>query len=548
MIRRLLLCLLALSLTLSFIACGSGGSSSTSPLTITTSTLPAGVINAPYNVTLVAAGGATPYAWSLLSGNLPAGLSLSRAGVISGTPSAAGTSSFSVAVADSQHPPSIATATLSLAVSAALQITTSNLVGGSIGVGYSQTLAATGGLSPYSWMITQGSLPQGLMLNASGGVISGTPAGSGTSTFTVQVSDSETPAATATTSLSIVINTAPTRSSALYLQGLMPLGDNSQVAGFAIAKDGSLSALTTLPEGFFTLTLTASPKLPLLFTTQGPGTVDSLLVNPDYSLSAYSSITLETGATGFFAPAVDPTGADLYLLGGIDAGGSPGVTIVTADGSFNPVGTVAIPNISGPATVFTPDGTLAFVSTCAGNLGNLLSFVRNSDGTLRPAGSIATSSGGCLGTLAVSADGKYLASDEVQVYNIAVNGTLTPVLASPFTVTLDGNSIRIPATSLSWDASGSYLIVAGWAALGVFNIDGGVGVLSFSGTDLTQTAPLTGGAMAQVQRTGSFVYAMPESYTCGACGNILGFSFQNGQLTPLPGSPYSNASGTMAIY
>src|SRR6476661_2759170 len=117
MVRQLLLGVLALSLALSLVACGSGGGgSSNSPLTITTSSLPSGVVNAAYNVTLVASGGKTPYAWSLTTGSLPAGLSLSREGVISGTPTAAGTSSFTVTLTDSQNPSSIATATYSLVV------------------------------------------------------------------------------------------------------------------------------------------------------------------------------------------------------------------------------------------------------------------------------------------------------------------------------------------------------------------------------------------------------------------------------------------------
>ena len=222
MIPRLLLCVLMLSLTLSFVACGSGGGgSSNSPLSVTTTSLPSGVTNAAYNATLIATGGKTPYAWSLANGSLPAGLSLSRAGNISGTPTATGSSSFAVAVADSQNPPSIATATFSLVITPAVQITTSNLFNGSVGIGYSETLAATGGVAPYSWMIIQGSLPQGLTFNPSG-LISGTPTTSGTSSLTVQVSDSEMPAMTATVSLSITINPAG---------GILTNGDFSK--GFA---------------------------------------------------------------------------------------------------------------------------------------------------------------------------------------------------------------------------------------------------------------------------------------------------------------------------
>ncbi len=71
------------------------------PLTITTTSLPAITVGTPYNATLSASGGISPYTWSLGSGALPAGLTLSSAGVISGTPTAQGSFSFTVAVKDS---------------------------------------------------------------------------------------------------------------------------------------------------------------------------------------------------------------------------------------------------------------------------------------------------------------------------------------------------------------------------------------------------------------------------------------------------------------
>ncbi|GFO56943.1 hypothetical protein GMSM_39500 [Geomonas sp. Red276] len=85
-----------------------------------------------------------------------------------------------------------------------LAVSTSTLPAGTVGTAYSQTLTATGGTSPYSWSIPTGTLPAGL--NLSSGVISGTPTTAGTSTFTVQVTDSSTPAQTASKSLSIQVN------------------------------------------------------------------------------------------------------------------------------------------------------------------------------------------------------------------------------------------------------------------------------------------------------------------------------------------------------
>jgi hypothetical protein len=72
-----------------------------SPLTITTSSLPYGTLDIPYNQTLTATGGTLPYSWSVISGTLPDGLTLnSSTGIISGTPAATGDFNFSVQVTD----------------------------------------------------------------------------------------------------------------------------------------------------------------------------------------------------------------------------------------------------------------------------------------------------------------------------------------------------------------------------------------------------------------------------------------------------------------
>jgi hypothetical protein len=89
---------------------------SSSPLSVSTATLPNGTLSTPYAQNLAAAGGTAPYSWSLVSGTPPVGLSLSTSGQISGTPAVAGTSNFTVQVLDSSPAAQAATQQLSITV------------------------------------------------------------------------------------------------------------------------------------------------------------------------------------------------------------------------------------------------------------------------------------------------------------------------------------------------------------------------------------------------------------------------------------------------
>ena len=155
---------------------------------VTTTSLPNGMQNTAYSATLAAVGGTTPYTWSMSSGTLPAGLSLAPStGVISGTSTATGTSNFTVQATDANS--LTGAQPLSLTVVAPMNVTTSSLPNGTQNTAYNTTLAATGGTTPYTWSISAGTLPTGLSLASNTGVISGTPTGTGTSNFTVQVTD-----------------------------------------------------------------------------------------------------------------------------------------------------------------------------------------------------------------------------------------------------------------------------------------------------------------------------------------------------------------------
>lgn len=152
-------------------------------LVVSTTTLPGGVITSPYLAKLTAANGYASLTWTVQSGSLPAGLSLASDGTISGTPTTGGTSTFTVKVADQYT--STATRSLSITVSS-FAILTVGLPGGYTGIPYVAALEAAGG-SGSTWSVTAGALPAGLALDGSTGVITGTPTGSGSSTFTVRV-------------------------------------------------------------------------------------------------------------------------------------------------------------------------------------------------------------------------------------------------------------------------------------------------------------------------------------------------------------------------
>jgi uncharacterized repeat protein (TIGR03806 family) len=157
-------------------------------LTVATTSLPADTIAVPYDHTLAAAGGDAPYGWSLTAGALPAGLGLASDGRISGTPTAAGTASFTVRVVDAGS--ASATRDLAITINPDLAITTSSLPAGQLGVPYHQALASTGGTAPVTWSIASGALPGGLALTPASGVISGTPTTATTgAAFTARVSD-----------------------------------------------------------------------------------------------------------------------------------------------------------------------------------------------------------------------------------------------------------------------------------------------------------------------------------------------------------------------
>jgi hypothetical protein len=168
------------------------------PLLITTAALVDTSVGQDYDAGVTATGGTAPYTFSVSSGALPAGITLTEDGALAGTVAAAATTeSFTVQVEDSSSPAFSATREYTVRVT--LEPVTTALADAQGGVAYSDALRARGGLPPLAWEILSGSLPAGLAMSADG-VVSGTPdavCADATATLQAQVTDSDVPAQSA---------------------------------------------------------------------------------------------------------------------------------------------------------------------------------------------------------------------------------------------------------------------------------------------------------------------------------------------------------------
>ena len=358
---------------------------------------PGGTLGQAYSQTLMARGGSGSYKWAVASGSsLPSGLALSSGGVLSGTPSSVGTFNFTLQTTDSSNPAVTTSGALSLTIArSAVTITTASLPIGTVGTAYGpQTLNATGGTNPYSWSWSAASgsgLPPGLMLSSSG-VITGTPAASGTFTVAVQAQDSSSPKQSGSKSLSIVIN-----GSNNPVPTITSLSPSSAIVGspsFSLIISGTnfVSGATVtfgtsnLPNPLvnaqgtqITVTVPASDlantgQIPVTVTTPPPGG------GPSNQLPF--SVTQQVTYT---QTAVHSAGMLVAIDQGVNASdNSNGIAVIGTKGTLIPAG-------NSFATVFIQDtmgnwSSAAQLSAPAGTAGFLASLAISGDGNTIVAG------------------------------------------------------------------------------------------------------------------------------------------------------------------
>ena len=174
------------------------------PRITSTSPLPGGTVGTPYSEALQAQGGTGTLVWSRTAGSLPTNLTLSSAGVISGTPTNTGTSNFTIRATDALA--QFDQEQFSMTIAAALSITTQSIQSCRINQNCNRTLTAAGGTTPYSWDLAPGSapLPAGLTLSPAG-AISGRPTAIGLFSPTFRVQDAAGRSATKLLTITVTL-------------------------------------------------------------------------------------------------------------------------------------------------------------------------------------------------------------------------------------------------------------------------------------------------------------------------------------------------------
>lgn len=434
---------------------------------------------AGYSHQFTTSGATGALTWSISAGagagtlSPVAGLTLNAStGVLSGTPTAAGTYTFTVKVVDGAF--KMATKQFTVSINSALSISTSSLPGTVLNGTYSQKLAALGGTQPYTWSITGGSLPPGFgSIDPSTGTISGTASSSGTFNFTVQVSDNI--GATTTKALSITVNPplnittpegaitpvatsgqsytkifAATGGSGMYdwsvVSGSLPTGLTLN------AITGMLNGTPTAP-GIYTFSVLVKDKqyLDTVFKTYFLTVIDpttSASTTVYYSDSTANMITslpfsnVFVGATGKKAVTITNNSPNVVTISSVSSTSSAFFTDLPAvfDLAGNTSKTLNISFVPGSITSYsgelvltdsnaaqyklalTGDGSPLSVSTAAGN---------GTVGTVTPLSASQVPLATVPANLTVTAAGEF---------------TITGLTSSPATVTLTFDPSVVPAS------------------------------------------------------------------------------------------------------
>ena len=280
--------------------------------------VPNGDVKAPYQYTFLVAGvfGNTGPWFFTYSGTLPPGLTLGTYGLLAGTPTTAGTYTFTVTARDSAMPPDAYSTTVTIIINPALAITTTVLANDIAGTAYSQTITTSGGTIPITFSTPAYELPPGLTLSSIG-TLTGTPTAAGSYSFTVTARDAVW--ASVSKNYQVTIGVGPFSKYVVNISGPSTVQAGTGFLATVQAADAVGEPITNY---------------------SGPATV-SVTVNPASAGSFPGSVSINSSGLGWFLASVQQAGT---------------YTITVADSSHTYSGSAALTVTPAPAT------KLAFVA------------------------------------------------------------------------------------------------------------------------------------------------------------------------------------------
>lgn len=291
-------------------------------LTVYPNNVVSGFVGWAYSNTFSATGGTGSYTFSKSAGTFPPGLSLnSSTGAFSGTPTHAGTYSFTITATDTAN--NTGSRSYSLTIQpVSLGVSPATLPGGTVGTAYSQTITASGGSGTgYSFSKSAGTLPAGLILHSASGVLSGTPTTAGTYSFTITATDSGGDSGSRSYSVTIG-NSGGTCGSVSYAVNDVEVTEGDPV-NFTVIKTGSTSSSCSVNYATADGTAVAGTNY---VAKSGTLTFTSAQTSLNVTVTTYGSQIAEGHSKRMYLNLSNPTGgagiSDSQGIGTLDSDGS----------------------------------------------------------------------------------------------------------------------------------------------------------------------------------------------------------------------------------
>lgn len=331
-------------------AAPSGGGS----LTLSPTALPGGSVGITYpSTTITASGGSGTYSYQVSSGTLPAGLTLSSGGLLSGIPTTATTFNFTITATDGDGRTGSQVYSVTIA-QPTITLSPASLPGAVVGSSYSKTITASGGSGGYSYQKTAGNLPTGLTLS-SGGLLSGSPTVAGTFSFTITATDNSGSSGSRAYSVAISI------ANVVLSPTTLPLGVVGTAYSATITANGG--------SGGYSFAKTAGTLAPGLTLYSGGLLSGTPSMAADYNFTI--TATDDSGHSGSRAYAVTINAATVTILPMSLPGGTVGTayyqTISASGGSGGYTFSVSAGSLPTGLTLNSSTGKLSGTPTTAGS-------------------------------------------------------------------------------------------------------------------------------------------------------------------------------------